>query len=75
MSGAIGLAGLLFISWNLAYKYVEDSPLLLRMLYITLFLGVTIIVWFIEDIYRKKGWYNPLFHPPTEYVKGSYLKD
>jgi len=75
MSICIGIAGIILISWNVAHKYIDDSPLLVRMLYISLFMGAVLVIWFIEDIYRKKGWYNPLFHPPSTYVKGSYLKD
>lgn len=68
MAGAIGFAGVIMIFWNYAYKVVDDSPLLTRMLYMSLFFGVCLVMWFIEDIYRKKGWYNPMFHPPSHYV-------
>jgi hypothetical protein len=42
----------------------------IKLSYLALF-GITfIIIRFIEDIYKNKGWYNPRFWPPDDYVQG-----
>ena len=43
---------------------------MMKLSYIALFAITFIIIKFIEDIYREKGWYNPRFYPPNEYVRG-----
>lgn len=74
MAASIGFTGLLFISLTKAHLYCQNK-LINYMVYTCLFLGITLVIFFIEDIYAKKGFYSPKFHPPAHYVHGSYLND
>lgn len=67
MSASIGFAAILFIIINKLHEIVS-SEILIRMAYMSLFLGLFIVLSFIERIYREKGWYNPLFFPPAHYI-------
>jgi hypothetical protein len=48
----------------------NNSPMVLKLAYLSLF-GVTyILIKFIEDVYREKSWYDPKFWPPATYIRG-----
>ena len=50
-------------------KYVS------RVLAIVLLILVFFFVKILESAYRDKGWYNPMYYPPSDYQKGWYLGD
>jgi len=46
-----------------------------RIVSIGLVLGVYALVKFLEEVYRMKSWYNPMYNPPGDYMSGWYLND
>lgn len=37
--------------------------------------GVYALVKFLEEVYRMKSWYNPMYSPPGDYISGWFLLD
>lgn len=74
MSGAISLAGILFIIVS-RLTAISGNSSVNRFIYIVLFVFTLLVIWAIEDVYKKKGWYNPRFYPPENYVQGPLMKD
>lgn len=46
-----------------------------RFVSIGLVIGVYALVKFLEEVYRMKSWYNPMYNPPGDYMSGWFLKD
>lgn len=40
------------------------------LLYLSLFGIIITTTYFIEDNYRAKSYYNPIYWPPAHYIKG-----
>lgn len=59
MSASILISGLILVGVTKIHKIFESSPLVSRMIYITMFIGVFLLVSFVEEIYKNKGWYGP----------------
>jgi len=74
MSIAISLSGVVMILWHKFVKFSHNS-VFNRIGYLVLFCLTFLIIYFIEDTYKKKGWYNPNFYPPSNYIKGPLMRD
>ncbi|CAD8107191.1 unnamed protein product [Paramecium sonneborni] len=70
-----GLTMVLILKLKVLVKHQKLDPLLQRLVYLTLFLCIFLIVQFVEDNYRQKSHYNPIFWPPRHYIRGPLNKD
>lgn len=48
---------------------------LARLVSLGFLVVIVIFVKLVESYYQEKGWYNPMFSPPQDYVSGPYTLD
>lgn len=57
------------------YVYRKFDRYVARVASIIFLVLVVLLVRLIEGYYRDKGWYNPMWNPPTDYQKGPFTLD
>jgi oligosaccharyltransferase complex subunit gamma len=74
MSFTISMVGIIMIIYHHIPKFFDNKSTA-RIVYLILFCLVAALVKFVEGIYKKKGYYNPEFYPPANYIKGPLMND
>jgi hypothetical protein len=69
----VSLIGVLLILIPVSYRKLQPSTA--RIASIVFLVLIVLLVRLIEGYYREKGWYNPMWNPPDDYLKGSFTVD
>jgi hypothetical protein len=66
--------GLLFILIGLVPRWC-GKRVVVRVASVVFLVGICYLVWFLEEVFKRKRWYNPHFWPDEDFSKGSLASD
>lgn len=69
----VSLIGVLLILIPFVYRKFERN--VAQAASIAFLVLIFLLVRLIESYYRDKGWYNPMWNPPSDYQQGPFTVD